>query len=53
MPTVAAAAAALGVLPERIAKTVVFGDAAGAIVVATASGLERIDGHRRFHMPGT
>ena len=53
MPTVAAAATAIGVAPELIAKTVVFVDPAGAIVVAIASGLDRIDRRRLAEIVGT
>ena len=43
MPTVASAAEAIGVAPGEIAKTVVFTDPDGGVVVAVASGPARID----------
>lgn len=46
MPTVLAAAAAIGVRPERILKSLVFEDRLGVRVVAIARGTGRIDRHR-------
>lgn len=43
MPTVPAAAAAIGASEEQILKTVLFGNRSGAYVVAVASGPRRID----------
>jgi Cys-tRNA(Pro) deacylase len=46
MPTVPVAAAAIGVSPELILKTLLFADGEGAYVVAIASGTTRIDRDR-------
>jgi len=43
MPTVAAAAAALGVSPAQIIKTLLFEDRQGAFAVAIAAGPAKID----------
>lgn len=43
MPTVEAAAAALGVEPAAIVKTLVYRTRRGEIVLAIAAGLERVD----------
>lgn len=46
MPTVDAAAAALGVSPERIFKSILFVTRDGACVMAVASGKGRVDAKR-------
>jgi prolyl-tRNA editing enzyme YbaK/EbsC (Cys-tRNA(Pro) deacylase) len=46
MPTVPVAAAAIGVSPELILKTLLFGGDEGAYVVAIANGTTRIDRNR-------
>ena len=46
MPTVAAAAAAIGVREEQILKTVLFAAEDGAYIVAIANGTQRINRER-------
>jgi Cys-tRNA(Pro) deacylase len=53
MPTVTSAAAAVGVSEEQIVKTLVFASDDGSIVVAIASGNDRIDRNRLAAIAGT
>jgi Cys-tRNA(Pro)/Cys-tRNA(Cys) deacylase len=53
MPTVELAAAAIGVAPEQIIKTLVFSDPDGACVVAIGCGTGRIDRKEVAHVTGT
>jgi len=52
MPTVEAAASAMGVEPSRILKSILFQSAAGACVMAIASGRARVDAKRLAALAG-
>jgi Cys-tRNA(Pro) deacylase len=52
MPTVEAAAAAMGVEPSRILKSILFQSADGRCVMAIASGRARIDAKRLATLAG-
>ncbi|MFT4039152.1 MAG: YbaK/EbsC family protein [Thermomicrobiales bacterium] len=53
MPTVPAAAAAIGVLDSQILKTLLFTDGAGVFVVAVANGVSKVDRARLAKLAGT
>ena len=52
MPTVDAAAAAMGVVPEQIFKSILFQSAAGRCVLVVACGNERVDTKRVESLTG-